>query len=83
MLVSTLYAELFGVKSHGLMLGVSSLIGALGGAFGPFIAGYIFDTRGSYELAFLMCGILVVAGLIMAIFLRPSTKKARSSSSPS
>ncbi len=74
MLVSTIFAELFGMRSHGLILGVSSLMGALGGALGPFVAGYIFDTSGSYQWAFILCGIFVFAGLIMAILIKPINK---------
>jgi MFS transporter, OFA family, oxalate/formate antiporter len=81
-LVSTLCAELFGMRSHGLILGLSSLIGALGGALGPFIAGYVFDTNGNYQWAFIWCGALVVAGLVMAVLLRPIKAGTRDSPSP-
>ena len=82
-LVSTMFAELFGMRSHGLIIGFGSLMSTFGAAFGPFIAGYIFDTVGNYQLAFILCGALVVAGLAMATWLRPITKLLRNSTSPS
>jgi MFS family permease len=82
-LVSTMFAEMFGMRSHGLILGFGSLMGALGGAFGPFIAGYIFDTSGNYHRAFLLCGALVVVSLAAATLLRPMPKQVRNSANPS
>jgi MFS family permease len=73
-LMSPMFAELSGMRSHGLILGFSSLIGSLGGAFGPFIAGYIFDTRGNYQWAFLICGALIATGLAISILLRPQAR---------
>jgi len=48
----------------------------LGSAAGPVIIGYIFDTVSSYYLAFLVCAILSVIGLIMAAFLRFPVREA-------
>lgn len=80
-LVSNMFAELFGMRSHGLILGFNSLISALGGAVGPFIAGYIFDTSGKYKWAFLLCGALIVVGLAIATLIRPITQQIRNSTS--
>jgi MFS family permease len=82
-IMSNLFAELYGIKSHGLILGFSSLMGSLGGALGPFIAGYIFDTNGSYQWAFILCGALIAAGLATAISLRPVTRQIRNTPGPS
>ena len=43
----------------------------VGAAIGPFILGYIFDVTGSYQLAFLVCGAVSTAGIILALLLRP------------
>ena len=80
-LISTMFAELFGMRSHGSIIGLSSLISALGGAFGPFVAGYIFDTSGNYRLAFILCGALIVVAIAMAGLLRPITKQVRKNAS--
>ena len=71
MLEPPLVAELFGIKSHGLLLGIIECSITIGAAIGPFITGYIFDVRGSYQLAFLICAATGVIGLVLATMLRP------------
>jgi len=70
-LSSPLVAGLFGLSSHGLIFGVLGLGITIGGAVGPFVAGYIFDVTGSYQLAFLVCAAIGTAGLILAVLLTP------------
>ncbi len=70
-LESTVLAELFGLKSHGIILGVTSLSYTFGAALGPFMAGYIFDISGSYQMAFIVSGILAVLGFFISTGLRP------------
>ena len=69
-------AELFGLRAHGAILGMITFGLTLGSAAGPVITGYIFDTVSSYYLAFLVCAILSVIGLIMAAFLRFPVREA-------
>jgi MFS family permease len=66
---SSLVAELFGMKSHGAILGCIVFSWTLGGGLGTYIAGSLFDVTGSYQGVFLLCGILVAAAIIMAIYL--------------
>jgi len=66
-----LVAGLFGLRSHGLVLGVINLGFTIGGSLGPFMAGYIFDVTDSYQLAFLISAIVGIVGLILAAVLRP------------
>lgn len=66
---SSMVAELFGMKSHGTILGCIIFCFTLGGALGTFLGGSIFDATGSYQWVFLLCGALVVAAIIMAIYL--------------
>lgn len=72
-LMSPLLAELFGLGSLGVVLGVVHFIWTIGEAVGPALAGRIFDTTGSYQLAFLVCAVLGVITIILALFLRPIT----------
>jgi len=44
---------------------------ALGVIFGPTVAGRIFDTTGSYELAFLICIACLILSAFLALFIRP------------
>jgi MFS family permease len=72
---SPLVAGLFGLRSHGLILGVINLFGfTFGAAVGPLIGGYIFDMTSSYQLAFIVCGALSVGGLVLAALLSPVEK---------
>jgi MFS family permease len=72
---SPLVAGLFGLSSHGLILGVINLLGfTFGAAVGPLIAGHIFDITSSYQLAFIVCAAMSVVGLILTVLLRPFEK---------
>jgi len=72
---SPLVAGLFGLSSHGLIFGVASLGFTIGASISPFLAGYIFDVTGSYQLAFLICAAIGIAGLILTLFLTPIKAK--------
>jgi len=68
---SLVIAELFGLSSIGIIVGGITFIFAIGGAAGPLLAGRIFDITGSYYIAFLVCAILSVVGLVLTLFVRP------------
>lgn len=69
---SPLVASLFGLRFHGLIYGVAHLGFTAGAAIGPFLMGYIFDITGGYQTAFLVCAAVAIAGLILAVVLRPT-----------
>jgi len=71
---SPLVAHLFGLRSHGLIMGFVSFSYTCGAAIGPFLAGYVFDIAGSYQLAFSLCAALSVVGAILSIFLTPTKR---------
>ena len=68
---SPLVAKLFGLNSHGSILGIVSLGFTIGAAIGPLLTGYIFDVTGSYQTAFLVCGVIGIVGLVLAALLAP------------
>ncbi len=70
-IMAPLVAELFGIRSHGLIFGVCLACQTIGSAVGSFVAGHIFDVTGSYQVAFLICAALGIVGLIFAATLRP------------
>ncbi len=72
---SPLTAELFGLKSHGVILGLAFFSGSMGGVVGPVLAGGIFDVTGGYKIAFLVSAIVGIIGLIFTTFLIPITSK--------
>jgi MFS family permease len=75
---SPIVANFFGMRSHGVILGLVFFVDTVGGAIGPFLAGYIFDVTSSYSLAFLLCAILGVINLIAILLLRPLKSLQRS-----
>ncbi len=68
---SPIVANVFGLRSHGITLGLVFCWSSLGGAIGPFLAGYIFDVTRSYDPAFVLCAILGLISMGSALFLRP------------
>jgi MFS family permease len=69
--VSPMVAELFGTGSHGVLFGIILFSGTLGGAFGPLMAGRVFDVTGSYRLVFFaLCGLTLI-GFVLMMLLRP------------
>lgn len=63
-------AELFGLKSHGAILGMIIFISTIGGAIGPVLAGRIFDVTDSYKLIFLVCIAFSVISFVFALLLK-------------
>jgi len=70
-LQSPLVAKLFGLTSHGAILGIVICSGTGAGAIGSFLAGHIFDITSSYYLAFFICAIITAIGFILVLLLRP------------
>ncbi|MFC1897906.1 MFS transporter [Chloroflexota bacterium] len=70
-LQSPMVAQLFGMRSHGVIFGVTSLSWTIGAAVGPSLAGGIFDITDSYQLAWLICITLAATGIIATSLLKP------------
>ena len=68
---SPIVANVFGMRSHGVILGLVFFCDTFGGAIGPFLAGYLFDVNSNYSIAFLLCAILGVINLTAIFFLKP------------
>jgi MFS family permease len=75
---SPIVAHIFGMRSHGVILGLVFFSDTVGGAISPFLAGYIFDVTRSYHLAFFLCAILGVVNLIAILLIRPLRSPQRS-----
>jgi MFS family permease len=71
-LLSLITADLFGLKSHGVIFACINFSFTAGSAVGPILAGYIFDITTSYFLAFLSCASLSFVSLVINVFLRPT-----------
>jgi MFS family permease len=68
---SPLVATLFGLQSHGLIMGAVNNGFTVGAALGPVAVGSLFDLMGDYRAAFLVIAAVAVAGLVLTLFLRP------------
>ncbi|MFC1903079.1 MFS transporter [Chloroflexota bacterium] len=59
-------SEVFGGRSLGLLMGIFGLAEAVAATFGSYFAGYVFDSLGSYQLAFWIGIVLAIAGIVLA-----------------
>jgi len=58
--------EYFGRDSFGKMIGVIMGFGAIGGIIGPTLAGWVFDTLGSYHPIWLvLCGLTCLTTVLI------------------
>ncbi|MFC1901335.1 MFS transporter [Chloroflexota bacterium] len=67
---SPMIADLFGLRSHGAILGFVLFGGTVGGAIGPVLAGTLFDVTNSYKLAFLNFAAVTSIALILSLFIK-------------
>ncbi len=73
-LMSPITAELFGLRSLGLILGVLIFFSSLGDSSGPVVMGGIFDVSGSYNLAFIAGPAAAILGIILSLLITPIHK---------
>lgn len=74
-LISPMVGELFGMRSHGAILGFMIFLGTIGGAAGPVFAGYLFDVTGNYQSAFIVSIAIGIIGLALSTKLKPVSIK--------
>ncbi|MGB2826829.1 MAG: MFS transporter [Dehalococcoidales bacterium] len=68
--ISPIVAEYFGLRAHGALFGIVFFSSMVGGAIGPVLAGHIFDTTGSYTIAFWTCTAVGAFALLLILSLR-------------
>jgi len=79
-LIPALMCSYFGTKSLGQILGFIHAVSLIGGAIGPLLAGYIVDTTGHYDIAFLIgAGFWAVASLLVWLSKTPKRQNFRTS----
>jgi MFS family permease len=68
-----LLADYFGGSHFGTIYGASGMVNTLGLMIGPVYGGWIFDTAGSYHLAFLS-GIILTLLAVVLVYLAPGSR---------
>ncbi|MEO7386664.1 MAG: MFS transporter [Gammaproteobacteria bacterium] len=69
-LLQLLAADYFGPQHLGKILGVLTVFDATGGGLGPPVIGAIVDRTGSYDNAFVLVAVLVIAALLISTLFR-------------
>jgi len=74
--LTALVAELFGLRSVGIIMGVIGIGWAAGCSLGTIMGDFIFDISGSYATAFLVAGGLAVLALVFVLALKTPQKNS-------
>jgi MFS family permease len=72
MMQSLITAECFGLVSFATVSGLAGVFTMSGAAFGPTIAGFIFDATQSYRIAFSIFAALSAIAILVIYFAKPS-----------
>lgn len=70
-----LRVQFFGHKAFGAIMGYINAFAVFGSFAGPYFAGWIFDTTGSYITAFLTFAGMMVAAAIVVLLLKPPAQQ--------
>ena len=70
----SLIADYFGRRSYATIQGFRSTIQMLGIIVGPIISGYVFDTTGSYTIAFLGFSVAALVSMILVFMAKPPVR---------
>lgn len=74
MIYPVIVSEFFGNKHSGTILGALGTVAGIGGALGPYFAGYIVDLTGVYDTAFIVGGFMTFLAMALAVILLPITE---------
>jgi MFS family permease len=73
--VPYLIGRYFGLRSFGEIYSYLFIAVPLGGALGPLFMAWVFDSRGSYQLGLLICGVATVIAALSLLRLSSYQKK--------
>jgi sugar phosphate permease len=74
MLQPLLIGECFGLVSFGTITGLAGLFSVSGAAFGPVIAGLIYDATRDYRIAFTIFAAASLLAMVAVLFARPPVR---------
>jgi MFS family permease len=69
-LTTTFVGRLYGFSHVGIITGFITTVHHLGGGFWAFMAGLFFDTKGSYQIPFILSAIMVFLAVVASIFIK-------------
>ncbi|MBM2824377.1 MAG: hypothetical protein HW402_41 [Dehalococcoidales bacterium] len=72
-----LQADYFGTRSFGVITGVMALISMIGGLASPVVAGWIFDTTGSYRFAWQLFTLVTLPAIPLILLATPPKTSVR------
>jgi MFS family permease len=75
-LLTAIPADLFAGRHFGAILGFTNGGGGLGGFIGPFLAGYLFDSTGDYQLAFAVSALAIIGSAVAVWVAGPRNAQA-------
>jgi len=78
MMQSLIIGECFGMTSFGRVSGLAMLFTSSGAAFGPMIAGILFDVTRSYKAGFTFFALTYAIACGLVLYARPSPQKVAS-----
>ncbi len=70
-----LLADYFGTSRFGTIFGLMMLVSMMGGMVGPVFAGWVFDTTGSYSLAWRVVALTTVVAIPLILLAKPPGAK--------
>ena len=73
----SLIAEYFGRRAYATIQGFRGTIQMVGIIIGPLVSGYVFDTTGNYEWAFMGFGAASMVSLGLVLLMRPPKRPHR------
>jgi len=68
--MSMLISTSFGLTSYGVIFGVMAIAQNIGNGGGPLVAGYMYDTTGTYQGAFIIFAILLAVAIPIILAVR-------------
>ena len=81
-LMQAIRADYFGTASFGKIMGVSTMIVAIGSSAGPLIAGFLADRTGNYQQGFTVLAVLAALGSVFFIMAKKPPVPARVEAAP-
>jgi len=75
-LLTAIPADLFAGRHFGAILGFANGGGGLGGFIGPFLAGYLFDRTGDYQVAFAVSALAIIGSAVAVWIAGPRNAEA-------